>query len=694
MKSGPGERGARAGRTDREPFERRIARKGVEHVFYENVYDELGDVFSLEEVATLLETEKDDVADLLERSSRHGFVRPDGENFKKRTRTLSSLLSSDDIPESELVRAKLETGLDDLVLAERRGLPLRTFKKKLKRALAMMPVTHVSDARRYLNRFKSYAFTEELFMAVFAEDARMYRFLSLKVRSDQRDVRGMYARLNEVQRARFRRHLSVFVNRVGNLEEATMTGVFEHVCWMNAGQAHMSIDGLKTLYDAFLDEQFDEWTAERLKADERKLASIASRSCRILSSDNRYRFYDASVLTKRNLQRLRGLLRLEPGFYSTEHIFGLDPSLMEDLDCITHEELHQIIRHHVTVKNVTMGRLPEIAIGVDDKSVWLKRLVRRHGPMEISDFLEILHASFGLSPRSVRRTLKDALPELVSPDGMIGVTMSGATKREIDWFSRRLTRDIYTLEELEGMFREVKDFKARFMNPVSLERCGFTLRGGLVLRSHHDSADSYFKKLLVASDFFIVPDEPAFKTATFKRAVKDLEDRHDIFRFDERQYIHLTRLRKAGVNKGVVRGFIKEVIEHVKRQQWEYFTVPMIHHQVESSLWELGLEDIFFEGLLHSHPKIGAIRTGSGDIFYLGKGPRSLGGLFIEHLPKDGGMEPLELREDIETSLHLLFDESAIVSAIRDRGGHFSPETGKLYQDKQTFLDSIYSIDE
>ncbi|WP_214751496.1 hypothetical protein [Exiguobacterium sp. s40] len=343
---------------------RKIDRKGLVHTFYQTIYDRLDDVFSTEDVMSEIDRSGPEVSVLLEEMSRSAILSPTQDGFfKKRTRMLKSILSSE-LPHMDLLRERLEQGLTPHEIARLRGLKPRFVMRQLREILDTIPVTSVKEGKRYLKRFVRFDIPEDIFVEVFAEPPMVHRFLSSKVRMGTDDVMGLYNRLDDAQRHRFRSYLSVIVGRDGSISPATKTSVFEHVLWLHADDTARPIEEWKDIYDRYILEEFDVITVDRLRADVRSLSAIGSRSDVIIpSAGRRLRFHDTSVLTQRRLQRLRGLIRLEPGFYSTEHIFGLSPDLMDELDCRDHEELHYIIRKHVEMTNVTPGRQPEIAIG-------------------------------------------------------------------------------------------------------------------------------------------------------------------------------------------------------------------------------------------------------------------------------------------------------------------------------------------
>lgn len=513
---------------DTEAMQKTVT-KELEQAFREMTYDLLEDTFSLEDVMRETGSESFETSNLLE-----GMIRADlltltsDSRYKKRVRSLSSILSSE-IQSHDLLQARLDEGLTMQEIAIRYGLDAKEVQRRLRQALNLIPLTHVKEARRYLQRFERFDIPERVFVEVFEEPAMVHRFLSEKVVAGTDDVRGLYGKLSERQRWRFKRSLSLIVTHEGDVVRVTRENLLEHVLWFYADQGARLMEGWKQLYDEYLEEEYKAVVAKKFESDSRKLSSIAFRSeCIIQSAGKRHRFYDRSRLTQRRLQRLRGLLRLDSGFYGIQHLFELSPALMEELDCREPDELQYIVRRYVETTSISVVGNSEVAIGT------------------------------------------------------LGKSMSLLTKREATWFSKRLTEEVYTYEELEEKFSHVEEFSSRYLNGGALEKVGFVNRGGLVLRAIHANAETYFQSILARDELFVVPDSPVFSSVPFRRVVKRMEEAHDLFRFDVGTYISIARLRKAGVNKGMVKALVREMIEAVKRSGEDYFTFASIQNDLAS----------------------------------------------------------------------------------------------------------------
>lgn len=675
---------------DTEALQKTVT-KEIEQAFRDKIYDLLEDTFSLEDVMRETGNESFETSNLLEGMIQAGLLTLTSESrYKKKVRSLSSILSSE-IQSHDLLQARLDEGLTMQEIAIRHGLDAKEVQRRLRRVLNLIPLTHVKEARRYLQRFERFDIPERVFVEVFEEPAMVHRFLSEKVVGGTDDIKGLYGKLSERQRWRFKRSLSLIVTHEGEIMRVTRENLLEHVLWFYSDQGARPMEEWKKLYDEYIEEEYKAVLVKKFESDSRKLSSIAFRSEYIIqSAGKRHRFYDRSRLTQRRLQRLRGLLRLDPGFYGIQHLFELSPALMEELDCRDPDELQYIVRRYVETTSISVVGNSEVAIGTLGKGEWLKKMIRQHAPISLGDFQAIIKERFGLPPATVKKVIRQELSDYLSPDGTLGKSMSLLTKREATWFSKRLTEEVYTYEELEEKFAHVEEFSSRYLNGGALEKVGFVNRGGLILRAIHANAETYFQSILARDELFVVPDSPVFSSVPFRRVVKRMEEAHDLFRFDVGTYISIARLRKAGVNKGMVKALVREMIEAVKRSGEDYFTFASIQNDLASPIVELGMEDLFFEGLLHMQARVGSIRTVRGDIFYIGRDKRTIGRFLLDLLPERGGIDIDMMREEISKTFRLNFDRTAITTNIRGKGGYFSPDTEMLYRNKEMFLDSIF----
>lgn len=662
----------------------------LEREFMGSCYDSLRKQFTVDELKDRLGVDERHISVILKRAEEKGLLKVDGHVVEKLRRTFEDLMAWEHLPEPELVSMRFQEGLGVQEMADRLNISKQRVSQKLKLILPFIPISHVKETKRYLRRFRRFSFTEEAFVAIFEEDAAIYRLLAAKVESGEEDVMDMYPRLTEEQQRNFERYFSVFPID-GRLVTLSKKSVLEKVMFERAYESPLHIDVITDHYRRYIEEHFSDETAFDLRADERSLMGIASRSgCAISSYGMKIRYHAPDVCTAERLERLYGLLNLGPGIYNTRYIYELDPELMQELDCQDAWELHNLIKNRINHPHVTMARMPELAINVEDKLAWLRHLISEHSPVALEEFLIYLSDNFGLHIPSMRSLIQTDLGEHLTPENTLVARAPSISTEEKAWLSSILVEDIYTFDQLLDMYPDTSDFYDKFLNKAVLSTVGYVIRGGFIVKGSFGSGEAYFRELIRSQDLYRIQNIPAARTQTYFKVLKDLETNLEIFRFDDDHYIGLGRLEKAGISKLDIETEVIKLVEHAKGQEAEYFTFPSLQKGFGSRLFDLGMENVFYERLIRLDDRINFIPTGGGDIFYFSNEKRTLGQFYLEHLPKNDGVDVHELMGRLEEHYLIPFNRSKLIESIRERGAFFSPETGKAYLTKEIFLDSIY----
>ncbi|TCI33875.1 hypothetical protein EVJ29_13385 [Exiguobacterium sp. SH4S7] len=662
----------------------------LERKFLSDCYDSLTETFTIDELQEKLGADERYIRLILKNASENGLLETRERDVKKTRRTFEELMRWESLPEPEIIVMRFSEGLSVSEIADKMGLSRQRVSQRLNSAISRIPLSHVSEAKRYLRRFRQFKMNEEMFISIFDEHPGIFKLMTFKTRNGEQDIMHMYPRLTEDQKERFERRFSVF-SLDGELVPISKKTVLEKVLFTHGTHIPLHIDEVHRRFHAFIQDSVSYEIAATLKMDERSMLGIASRSEFIISSSgNKVRYHNPEVLTEERMGRLYDLLNLEPGIYHARHIYELDPGLMREMDCLDPWELHNIIKTRVVHPHVRMGRMPELGIGVEDKNSWLRHLIVEHGPILLEEFLVFLSNSFGLHIPSMRSLIQTNLVEHLTVDNQLIASVPSISEQETEWLASILIEDIYTFDQLMDAHTGTPDFYDRFLNKFVLSKVGYTIRGGFVVREEFGSGEAYFRNLIKDQELYRIQDTPAARTQSYFKVLKDLETDLEIFRIDKDHYLNIRRLKKIGLAKDDISSKIRRLIEDVRLIDMRYFTVPVLQEMFQSDLFDLGMEKIFYERLIRLHEDIGFIPAGGGDIFYLSDDKRSLGQFFFDHLPKNDGVDVHELMERLEESYLIPFNRSKLIESIKERGAFFSQETGKAYLTKEIFLDSIY----
>lgn len=664
--------------------------KRLEKQFLETYYDEFQENFTVKELSARMDVDERFIQLILKNASRKGLLETDGYDVKKIRRSFEELLLWESLPEPEIIRLRLVEGYSVAEIADKLGLSRQGVSIKLKTALSLVPTSHVIEAKRYLRRFRKFKMNEDMFVKIFDEHPAVFRWLSLKVKNGNKDVREMYTRLTEEQQKRFEVYFSVTLLD-GDLVSVDKKTILEKVIFDHAFDNSCRIEEIHEIYKGYIYAQFPVEIADSLYTDERTLQGIASRSSLTISSyGNRVRYHNPKVFTDERMNRLQILLQLEPGVYNARYIFQLDPGLMEELNCQDPSELHNIIKTRISHPHITMGRMPELAIGVSDKLTWVRHLIREHAPIPLEEFLDMLSRRFGLHIPSMRSLVQTTMLEHLSPDNVLIASFPTITDEETEWLRTILAEDIYTFDQLLDLHKDVPDLYDRFLNKWVLSHVGYTISGGFIVKSEYGSGEAYFRDVIKSKDLYRIQDIPAAKTQSYFKVLKDLETELEIFRADDDHYMNIGRLEKGGFSKSMIRAEIEDIVEAARHLDTEYFTFPMLQEVCDSELVDLGMENVFYERLIRIHPDVNFIPSGGGDIFYFSREKRMLGHFYLAHLHENEGIDVHVFERGLEERYGITFNSGKIIESIRDRGGFFSPETEKVYRDKSIFLDDLY----
>src|SRR5699024_9446292 len=112
--------------------------------------------------------------------------------------------------------------------------------------------------------------------------------------------------------------------------------------------------------------------SEQLLFDERNTIGLADRSNNILrTKSNGFRYYDLTSLNKDDINKLKELMKLEPGIYSTRKLYKENLELMSELTINSAYELHNLYKKLIDLPHIEYTRMPEFSVGGLSKSDFL-----------------------------------------------------------------------------------------------------------------------------------------------------------------------------------------------------------------------------------------------------------------------------------------------------------------------------------
>lgn len=688
------------GKNGRVPYVRRVEKtrdridlkKIVRRLI--SVYDQIGEEESYRswyDVAGMTEKE---VMEGLRRLEKLKFISISNFDVTKQSRSLDEFMETIEDGQGKLFLKKRLSGMNTADIAKEQGKSRQRVSQVLQKVLDEIPITHIKEARRTINIFREYTVDQEFFTEVLLEKKETFHLLKLKCNKERiRDgvKKSKVDCLNQLlpdQRIRYLQAESLFEDENGEVVKMTKRNLMKKYFFMHGRDAD-SAKNHHVRYSEFLDEELH---GKRSVIEEYGItlhnfeSTIAESSYCIHSYDQKVRYFEVNRIAeeKANLEKL---FMLPEGIYSTSFVYETNESYFRSLDIKDHHELHNVLKLMLDLDFIKIRRIPEFAIGVEDKIKWFIRLIKKLSPITLDAFIDHLEQNFGLHGPSTRTRVLTDLPEYVTPERkLIHVSAKPATIHK-NFLKRILVDDIYIAQDLIDEHPILKSSGNLYLNKKMLRSVGYVLSGGFIVRKEIGSGESYYRNLLMKNQYFTLNESPLLKTRSFWKTVSELQSRLDLLQIGKNHYMNISVLEKIGIEKSDLIDF-QEVVSRSFSDE-RYFTVKSIHERVPHKIIELGFDDIFYERLCRMHKGVRYISSATGDIFYQDEHVRNLTDFVRDHI--NDGMSVDELFSSVTQKFGISLNPNKTIEKIRMTGAHYVPETRRIHFDKRDFFEQLYA---
>ncbi|GAA0460029.1 sigma factor-like helix-turn-helix DNA-binding protein [Alkalibacillus silvisoli] len=608
--------------------------------------------------------------------------------FKRNVKTIKQLLADDFKDKEILIRRMKGESLQQI--GDSLNLSRERIRQREAKLLSKLP--ELEELTFYKDVFEVYDWDEELFSAVYGEIPEVYQLLNVKLDRGERSVLdsldelSLTAKLQELVLA----HLNCYINYEKKVVPYNnKLAFFEHLMF------HF---GQKTVSNEEFNEVANEYITEHrldpsLYYTERSAMGLIDRSRKIIrTKSNSFRFYDVDKVDPEMMNHLKELLDLDPGVYHMAKIFNENEALMVELNIDSGHELHNLYKRYIEIDGVTFTKMPEFCVQTSKKE-FLKSLFYELAPISIEDFLDYVENNYGLRQDSLHSLLysndNDYLPYL--HNHFIKVSYEEVSEAEYSLVESLLKNDLYTVQELIKLGSEhILDFKEKFVNNQALMKLNYSLKGMFVLNRKYSSIDQYFTRLILKNDMFRNTRSHHFKTNHFLSALYDLEKKLEVVKVAPDMYLTSRKIEGAGITKDELVVYREAAYHYSEAPFFTYYSLKQ--EGFEQELEDYGFDEVFYERIIWTHPKLRALNTKNCTIFSK-TGKEFTLKEFLEWLvSKDS--EPLDL-DVLKTRLKREFgidlNKDKLIRTIQNTAFYYSREMNKVYQDKERFYETIYS---
>ncbi|MEY2195717.1 sigma factor-like helix-turn-helix DNA-binding protein [Neobacillus sp. BF23-41] len=558
----------------------------------------------------------------------------------------------------------------------------------LREKAALKIITYTEEDILYRDLFKQFNITRELFCDLTGEPNSVYNYLTLRYKKGTKDLLENINKFSftDKQMQVILRHNNGFMNHKNEFTHLNKLAVFDDVLFY-FGRNTTNSEVLFPKYNEYIiKHNLNIDLAETLES----LRGMHERSRYALHDRSQnFRYFDIDQLTEGEFDRLKELVDLPTGIYSMYKIYEENIDFMREIDIRNANELHNLYRTFIKIKNVSYNRMPEFTVGNIEKKDFIIHLFHEQAPIHIDDFVDYVYNVYYLRKNSLKSFIQANLFEYVSEE-IIQVKYEEVSEEEMAYMRSVLIADIYTIEEIiEQGSKKIKDFQDRIINNMLLNKLGYSIRGQYILKNDYKNAERYFIDSILSKDYYVNERLPINHTQVFRKVIYDLERSLDLLKVEKDMYITSGMIEKAGIQKSLIIDFQNQVREFAGEEQ--YFSIAFLKNKgFNHELFDIGFESIFYDRILWADSEIRTITLASGYIFKIQDDDVSLVDFLKWLIQKFDSIDGYDLIDYIIHEYSIKVDFQKAITLLQNTDVYYSPDLSKFFCDKESFFEEIY----
>lgn len=246
----------------------------------------------------------------------------------------------------------------------------------------------------YKNIYEKYSFNETEFCKIYNETKTTYNFLRLAYDAGDIDIsKGLETvDFTEYQKNTIRK-LRNIVSVFGRFCNGSKNEIIRILSEKYASDG-MTFEDFTKIYNDFIRENPD---INLEFSDDKAIEGVLGRQDNIIFDFGcKFRYANLNSIDKSLISKLKNVMNLEDGYYSTLVIFNDNPDLMKELDIRTEYELHNFLKRNQSVfSKIILDRMPNFSLGGISKHDFTLNKINELSPISINDFLELIEKNYG-----------------------------------------------------------------------------------------------------------------------------------------------------------------------------------------------------------------------------------------------------------------------------------------------------------
>lgn len=529
--------------------------------------------------------------------------------YKVKNVTLDDKISQlEDLKQKNIIEKKL-SGYTLEQIGNEYGITRERVRQILKKVFDFVGFVEEDELHTW---FEEYNFDLETFTKFFEINEKTYYYLKEKYKLGTRDLQEL---LNNQELSENQKNI---ISKNQNLiklynEYVILNRTNILIAILKNNDSQVSIEDLVRIYNSIVEE--NKVLTPISEEEYRNLDSVLSRNSYVLNTIGRfYRYYNCDDVDSENIEKLKKLLDVEPGVYSTELFFKDNPLLMKELDVRDEYELHNLMRKIISEQdNVIYSRMPDVFIKCNDKDEFTESLIQELSPISIDEFVEFVYQNYGHKVPTFKAYLTTHFNKYININTLIS-DCPKFTKEQFEYMKEYLKDDIYSTKTIKKLLTDkfdVRNFK--LLNSLNLNDLGYKLRGNYIMKSSISNLESYLRNQINQTDFYEISSEMKKIGSTFSSYLYKFVYDKKLFKYDENKYITLRKLNSMGISIDDINDFIDKINDIIPED--DYFNLYVLNADFQSKLFELNFPECFYETLIMIIHNIKTFRLNNNTIF-------------------------------------------------------------------------------
>lgn len=405
----------------------------------------------------------------------------------------------------------------------------------------------------------------------------------------------------------------------------------------------------------------------------------------------RLRYYDISAQDYTQLLEELNLESFKNTEISTLKLFNDHSEIMQKYDIRDHYELHNLLKKIVDKNNyndIQINKQPMIRFGEFDREKAIFEIISAFSPITLENLTDYVYSEYGYDRATAQATYFQPFRDLLH-NGIYSVEFKQVPADRIEALKSYLPNEFYYISEIKEIYGKIfKDADTEEINHRSLKALGYKVFNNYVLKSYSHAAE-YFRDELMKNDIFSLKD---FNTAygnlgSYQTALYDLRKNYDIMLFAKDQYINFRRLEKFGILKGDIKDYCQRVYDDAEND--EYLTAHSLKaFGLESKLDSLGLDGIFYIGILEASDKFASTQIFGETLLYKGNADSKISkkSFILSQLSKYSDVDFEQFNDDCFDSFGIKVPgRYDVIEAISGTDFYYDEIMDKFYINKEVY---------